>query len=93
MTDEYGNDVQRLARPLPVEYLLVDVPASTPLNPQFTFLANQSEPNKDPFPIENRFVEFIKVTCDNYLCVSADWLIIKSKTFRHWPGITSNSIC
>lgn len=56
MTDEYKNDVQRLARPLPVEYLLVDVPASMPVSPQFTFLANQSELNKVPFPIENRLV-------------------------------------
>jgi len=55
VTDEYGNEVQRLARPLPVEYLLLDVPASTPLNPHFTFMANQSSLNKVPFPIENRY--------------------------------------
>jgi nuclear protein localization family protein 4 len=53
-TDSYGNDVSRLARPLPVEYLLVDVPASTPLTPQFTFLANSSPVNTKPFPVENR---------------------------------------
>ncbi|CAB3373337.1 Hypothetical predicted protein [Cloeon dipterum] len=57
VTDEYGNEVQRLARPLPVEYLLVDVPASTPLSPQFTFLANQSVHNRTHFPIENRLVD------------------------------------
>jgi nuclear protein localization family protein 4 len=49
--DRYGNEVPRLARPLPVEYLLVDVPASTPLTPLHTF---HCEPNTTPFPIENR---------------------------------------
>ncbi|XP_059473538.1 nuclear protein localization protein 4 homolog [Neocloeon triangulifer] len=57
VTDEFKNEVQRRARPLPVEYLLVDVPASTPLNPQYTFLANQSVHNKNPFPNENRLVD------------------------------------
>lgn len=49
--DSYGNEVLRLARPLPVEYLLVDVPASTPLTPQFTFYASDTI---TPFPVENR---------------------------------------
>jgi hypothetical protein len=31
--DTYGNEVSRLGRPLPVEYLLLDVPASTPRHP------------------------------------------------------------
>jgi hypothetical protein len=44
--------VTRLARPLPVEYLLVDVPASTPLTPQFTFFTDD---NVTPFPVENRY--------------------------------------
>ncbi|XP_057323162.1 nuclear protein localization protein 4 homolog isoform X2 [Microplitis mediator] len=52
--DSYGNEVSRLARPLPVEYLLVDVPASTPLTPQFTFFASD---NVTPFPVENRLVD------------------------------------
>ncbi|XP_011497718.1 PREDICTED: nuclear protein localization protein 4 homolog isoform X2 [Ceratosolen solmsi marchali] len=52
--DTYGNEVSRLARPLPVEYLLVDVPASTPLTPQFTFYAKD---NITPFPIENRMID------------------------------------
>lgn len=43
-----------MARPLPVEYLLVDVPASTPLTPQYTFNPITS---KEPFPIENRLVD------------------------------------
>lgn len=52
--DSYGNEVSRLARPLPVEYLLVDVPASTPVTPTYTF---NPDPSKQPFPVENRFVE------------------------------------
>ncbi|XP_023176192.1 nuclear protein localization protein 4 homolog isoform X2 [Drosophila hydei] len=52
--DQYGNEVQRLARPLPVEYLLVDVPASTPLQPQFTFTEYDK---RQPFPIENRYID------------------------------------
>ncbi|XP_076756687.1 nuclear protein localization protein 4 homolog [Xylocopa sonorina] len=52
--DSYGNEVSRLARPLPVEYLLVDVPASTPLTPQFTFYISN---NIIPFPIENRLID------------------------------------
>lgn len=52
--DQYGNDVQRLARPLPVEYLLVDVPASTPLQPQYFFTQCDK---KRPFPVENRYLD------------------------------------
>ncbi|KAK7601803.1 hypothetical protein V9T40_009244 [Parthenolecanium corni] len=52
--DKYGNEVSRLARPLPVEYLLVDVPTSTPLSPQFTFPVNFSATS---FPIENRLID------------------------------------
>ncbi|PSN33781.1 Nuclear protein localization protein 4 [Blattella germanica] len=52
--DGYGNEVPRLARPLPVEYLLVDIPASTPLTPLFTFYADA---NVRPFPVENRMVD------------------------------------
>ncbi|KAJ9585615.1 hypothetical protein L9F63_002585, partial [Diploptera punctata] len=52
--DGYGNEVPRLARPLPVEYLLVDIPASTPLTPLFTFYADA---NIRPFPVENRMVD------------------------------------
>nr|CAH7741553.1 unnamed protein product [Callosobruchus chinensis] len=52
--DSYGNEVSRLARPLPVEYLLLDVPASTPVTPHYTF---NPDPLKQPFPVENRFVD------------------------------------
>ncbi|KAI5728528.1 hypothetical protein M8J77_017423 [Diaphorina citri] len=53
--DKYGNEVSRLARPLPVEYLLVDVPAATPLTPVYTF--PPSPPNTTHFPVENRMVD------------------------------------
>lgn len=52
--DQYGNEVSRLARPLPVEYLLVDVPASTPLNPIYTFTVRE---DKNMFPVENRYLD------------------------------------
>uniref|UniRef100_A0A023F2S9 Nuclear protein localization protein 4 homolog n=2 Tax=Triatoma infestans TaxID=30076 RepID=A0A023F2S9_TRIIF len=52
--DTYGNEVSKLARPLPVEYLLVDVPVSTPLSPLYTF---RTDPSKVPFPIENRLLD------------------------------------
>ena len=41
----------QLARPLPVEYLLVDMPAAFPVDPVFTFHA---EGDRKPFVIENR---------------------------------------
>lgn len=50
--DEYNNEVTRLGRPLPVEYLLLDVPTSTPVEPQFTFAHNS-----ETFPVSNRLVE------------------------------------
>ncbi|XP_008196487.1 nuclear protein localization protein 4 homolog [Tribolium castaneum] len=52
--DNYGNEVSRLGRPLPVEYLLLDVPASTPVTPTYTF---NCDPSKQPFPVENRFID------------------------------------
>ncbi|XP_053671095.1 nuclear protein localization protein 4 homolog [Anopheles nili] len=53
--DVYGNEVQRLGRPLPVEYLLVDVPASTPLVPLYTF--HERKDAKQYFPVENRMID------------------------------------
>lgn len=52
--DAYGNEVQRLGRPLPVEYLLVDIPASTPVQQVHTFAARE---DKGYFPVENRFLD------------------------------------
>ncbi|XP_055635839.1 nuclear protein localization protein 4 homolog [Toxorhynchites rutilus septentrionalis] len=53
--DVYGNEVQRLGRPLPVEYLLVDVPASTPVVPLFTF--HERKDVSQYFPVENRLID------------------------------------
>ncbi len=50
--DKYGNEVTKMARPLPVEYLLTDVPVSTPKSPIFSFYDAKS-----PFPIEHRPME------------------------------------
>jgi len=47
--DKYGNDVRKEGRPLPVEYLMVDVPAGQPLQPRHFFHAIANH-----FPIENR---------------------------------------
>lgn len=40
-----------MARPLPVEYLLVDLPAAFPVEAAYTFYA---DPAKRPFAIEHR---------------------------------------
>jgi hypothetical protein len=50
--DEFGNEVTRLGGPLPVEYLLLDQPVSTPNEPTHTF----TEIKDNPFPILNRYV-------------------------------------
>ncbi|KAG7154439.1 Nuclear protein localization protein 4-like [Homarus americanus] len=50
--DQYNNDVVRLGRPLPVEYLLLDCPVSTPNEPIYTFAVNETN-----FPVANRMVE------------------------------------
>lgn len=52
--DSYGNEVSKLARPLPVEYLLLDVPASTPLTPLNTFTSINGI---SKFPVENRLID------------------------------------
>ncbi len=41
----------KTGRPLPVEYLIVDVPAGAPVEPKFTFSADE---RVQPFPVENR---------------------------------------
>lgn len=52
--DKYGNNVISIARPLPIEYLLVDVPVSTPKEPTYTF---NPLTRAKPFPIENRLID------------------------------------
>lgn len=51
--DTYGNEVTHMARPLPVEYLLVDMPAAFPVESLYTFKAASLGLSKF-FPIENR---------------------------------------
>lgn len=46
--------MSKLARPLPVEYLLLDVPASTPLTPLNTFT---SIDGITKFSVENRLID------------------------------------
>jgi hypothetical protein len=52
--NEYGLEVMRQGRPMPGEYLLVDVPTGTPVHHQP--LATFSVPREGtlPFPLENR---------------------------------------
>ncbi|XP_064423527.1 nuclear protein localization protein 4 homolog [Latimeria chalumnae] len=49
--DKFGNEVTYLARPLPVEYLIIDITTTFPKDPVYTFAISPS-----PFPIENRDV-------------------------------------
>jgi len=51
---EYGCELQKVGRPLPVEYLLVEVPVTSPKTPQFTFTAR---PDIKPFPVGNRLLD------------------------------------
>ncbi|KAF7233552.1 hypothetical protein EG68_10514 [Paragonimus skrjabini miyazakii] len=55
LTDKYGNRVTRIARPLPVEYLLVDMPIAFPIEPVYTMAKIPEDlPAECRFPIENR---------------------------------------
>lgn len=53
--DEYRNEIKKVGRPLPVEYLLIDVPVSSPLQPLATF--SILEGDRKHFPVENRLLE------------------------------------
>lgn len=51
--DSYNNEVTKKAGPLPIEYLIVDMPAAFAKDPTYVF--NDNSPlMKTPFPIENR---------------------------------------
>ncbi len=52
--DKYNNEVTKIGRPLPVEYLIVDLPAAFAKEPIYTFNQNSSKYSKSAFPIENR---------------------------------------
>ncbi|CCD64969.1 Nuclear protein localization protein 4 homolog 1 [Caenorhabditis elegans] len=55
MKNEYGAEVMKNGRPLPVEYLLVDVPAGMPKEPHYTFHVGTSNKSKSAkFNVENR---------------------------------------
>ncbi|XP_069511243.1 nuclear protein localization protein 4 homolog [Ambystoma mexicanum] len=49
--DKFGNEITQLARPLPVEYLIIDITTTFPKDPVYTFSISSN-----PFPIENRDV-------------------------------------
>jgi len=53
--DKYKNEIKKLGRPLPVEYLLLDVPVSSPLQPLATF--SILEGDRKQFPVGNRMLE------------------------------------
>lgn len=54
--DKYGNTVTNVARPLPIEYLLINMPAAFPIKPCYTLacLPTSVLRRKSRFPIENR---------------------------------------
>lgn len=53
MKDNYGNEVTQLARPLPVEYLLLDMAAAFPVTPLYTFKSHLHAEVRS-FSVENR---------------------------------------
>ncbi|XP_037093892.1 nuclear protein localization protein 4 homolog [Pollicipes pollicipes] len=84
--DGYGNEVTKLARPLPIAYLLVDVPASTPLEPVYTFRLPPAP--RSQFPVENRLLDghmqnfsalsayLHRVTEDDFLSAVSDFHVL-----------------
>lgn len=66
MTDKYGNEVTQLARPLPVEYLLVDLPAAFPVDLALTFYA---DPNVRSFAMAHRGDIVLTRQRDNWGCL------------------------
>jgi len=52
LKDEYNNEVTKLGRPLPLEYLLIDVPAGVAKETESNFFTDN--PGIRPFPPENR---------------------------------------
>ena len=51
--DQYNNEVTKIARPLPVEYLIVDLPAGFAKDPIYSF-NDDNQVMKFNFPVENR---------------------------------------
>ncbi len=63
---EYGTEITKIARPLPLEYLIVELTTTTPRRPKPTLPGGRGT----PFPIENRdqFGE-IQVTNTSYTVI------------------------
>jgi len=53
--DKYKNEIKKIGRPLPVEYLLLDVTVSAPIEPLATFSVLEGE--RKHFPVENRLLD------------------------------------
>jgi len=53
--DKYKNEVKKIGRPLPVEYLLLDMTVSAPVEPLYTFSVLQGD--RKHFPVENRLLD------------------------------------
>ena len=53
--DEYKNEIKKIGRPLPVEYLLLDVTVTAPIEPLATFSVLAGE--RKPFAVENRLLD------------------------------------
>ena len=69
---DYGTTLTKLARPLPLEYLIVEVTTTTPLEPCPTLSGGRGK----KFPIENRtdLGEPQVVRVNTILC--SDWLFL-----------------
>ena len=53
--DKYKNEVKKIGRPLPVEYLLLDVTVSAPIEPLATLSVLSGD--RKHFPVENRLLD------------------------------------
>ena len=53
--DKYKNEIKKIGRPLPVEYLLLDVTVSAPIEPLASFSVLSGD--KKHFPVENRLLD------------------------------------
>ena len=61
--DKYKNETKKIGRPLPVEYLLLDVTVSAPIEPLATFSVLGGE--RKTFPVENRLLDSSLQVCQS----------------------------
>ena len=54
LKDEYNNEVTKIGRPLPLEYLLIDIPAGVAKETEESLFTNNANPAIRSFPPENR---------------------------------------